>query len=610
MMRINLSFAFLLLSSIACAQTLCEDGYAGIYPCHNVDLLAHIPPDSIGGASTNEVWGWTDTLFNKEYVLLGMSTGIGFFDISTPTQPEYLGRLPSHTFNSLWRTLRTYGDYMYVGSEATGHGLQVFDLTELRDVINPPQIFSESAWYDDFGKCHTLVIDEEHGYLIACGTNTYLGGPHIVNIQNPLVPTLVGGYDGKGYTHEAQVITYNGPDADYTGKTILFCYNGSPATLLVIVDITDPTDIHFISDTSYPQPQYCHQGWLTPDGAYLLMDDELDEMDNGYTNTRTLIWDMHDLDAPLYMGQHDGSTAAIDHNQYIIGNLAFQSNYTAGLQILDVTNIADTTLKQVAYFDHYPWDNSTAFDGEWMNYPYFESGVVALSDLYNGMFLVRPNLIQLDYPNTICANGTFEFDIVLAEGFAGPYALEIEGLPLGAIVDFNTQNIIAPDTIHVIISSIVEFDNDLLLNITVSGAHFSYSRSLSAVLQQPTEWYEDADGDGFGQPFWSMYSCTQPEGTSTLTTDCEDNDPTIYPGAPGTADGVDNNCNNEIDPSEEYFCADLDGDYIITVNDLIIMNGELGCDDDDCIGDLNNDGFVNATDFLILLADFGEPCLP
>ena len=191
-MRLVILLLFLFPASFM-AQTLCEDGYAGEYPCQNVDLLAHVAPETIGGASTNEVWGWTDPLDGTEYALLGMSTGVGFFDLSTPTQPIYLGRLPSHTSNSLWRTLRTYQNYLFVGSEASGHGLQVFDLTLLRNVINPPLVFAETAHYNQFGKCHSLVIDENSGYLFACGTNTYSGGLHVVNIQNPLAPVIAGG---------------------------------------------------------------------------------------------------------------------------------------------------------------------------------------------------------------------------------------------------------------------------------------------------------------------------------------------------------------------------------------------------------------------------------
>ncbi|MFM1998450.1 MAG: hypothetical protein RL204_397, partial [Bacteroidota bacterium] len=261
------------------AQTPCEAGNAAGYACENIDLWSHVPPTVFGTASTttNEVWGWTDPLDGTEYVLLGASNGVAFFDISNPLEPFYLGLLPTHTSNSLWRTLRTFNNYMFVGSEANGHGMQVFDLTRLRNVANPPENFTEDAHYAGFGKCHTLVVHEESGMLYACGTNTFSGGLHIVNVNNPLAPVLAGSYDLDGYTHEAQVMTYNGPDADYQGDVIVFCYNGNNPANLTIVNATDPSDVTTVSITGYDGSAYCHQGWLTEDGKYLLMDDELDE---------------------------------------------------------------------------------------------------------------------------------------------------------------------------------------------------------------------------------------------------------------------------------------------------------------------------------------------
>ncbi|NIR67130.1 MAG: hypothetical protein GWN61_22100, partial [candidate division Zixibacteria bacterium] len=63
------------------------------------------------------------------------------------------------------------------------------------------------------------------------------------------------------------------------------------------------------------------------------------------------------------------TTAAIDHNQYIKGNYAYQSNYRAGLRILDISNISGASLTEVAYFDIYPANDNPNFNGSWSNYP-------------------------------------------------------------------------------------------------------------------------------------------------------------------------------------------------------------------------------------------------
>ena len=340
----------------------------------------------------------------------------------------------------------------------------------------------------------------------------------------------------------------------------------------------------------------------------MLMDDEIDETSEGYTQTRTLIWDMHDLDNPLFMGSHNGTTEAIDHNQFIIGNLAYQSNYTAGLQIMDVSEIADTLLKQVAGFDHYYVNNATSYDGQWMSYPFFESGIIPCTDIGNGLFLVQPNFIHLAYAPSVCSNADIEIAVALEYGFVGPYAVNVNGLPGGVIATISDTNIEAPDTIIVTLSGLDALMGNLNFVIEVTGEFYSYSRSASVEIETALQRYTDSDGDGFGNSDLVNLACAEIPGTSLIGGDCNDSDATVYPGAPGTSDDVDNNCNELIDPTEINSCADLDGDMIITINDLFIFNGDSGCVGEECVADINNDGLVSVLDLLILIADFGEVC--
>jgi choice-of-anchor B domain-containing protein len=141
--------------------SLCENGFAGIYPCDGYDLIAHISADKLGGSSGNDSWGWTDPQTNKEYALVGLDNGTAFIDVSDPINPVYLGKLPTHTQSSTWRDVKTYNNHAFVVSEASGHGMQVFDLTRLRDVVNPPLNFTEDAHYNGFGSAHNIIINEE-----------------------------------------------------------------------------------------------------------------------------------------------------------------------------------------------------------------------------------------------------------------------------------------------------------------------------------------------------------------------------------------------------------------------------------------------------------------
>lgn len=384
----------------ALTQTQCTTGSAGGYPCNNIDLLAFMPLSSIGGGSGNDIWGWTDPVTGKEYALMGRTNGTAFVDISDPVNPIYLGNLPPHSANSSWRDIKVYEDHAFMVSEAINSGLQVFDLTQLRNAASPPVTFAESAWYGGFLSAHNLVINEGSGYAYAVGTNNCSGGLHMVDIQVPTSPINTGCYSGDGYTHDAQCVIYNGPDTEHQGKEI--CLNSNEDTV-TIVDVTDKASPVQLSRTTYNGVRYTHQGWLTEDHRYFLVDDELDEYYDSH-NTRTYIWDLGDLDNPINIGNYTATTAAIDHNQYIKGNYTFQANYQAGLRILDISDIANANLSEVAYFDIYPSGDSASFNGAWSNYPFFGSGVVVVSGIEQGLFILQPNLSPQAEPSVSIAN--------------------------------------------------------------------------------------------------------------------------------------------------------------------------------------------------------------
>jgi choice-of-anchor B domain-containing protein len=368
----------------------------GPFDARNMDLLAHMPPNTLGGAAdslANDIWGWTDATTAREYVLLGRSDGTAFIDITSPTNPVYLGSLPSYTGTSVWRGIKVYADRAYIVSDHNGaHGVQVFDLTQLRGVT-APTTFSEitAAHYDGITTAHNIAINEQSGFAYIAGSNQAAGGLHIIDVRQT-VPTLAGEFAADGYTHDVQVVNYRGPDAGHAGREIAFAANEDTLT---IVDVTNKSAPSLVARAGYPQSGYAHQGWLTEDQRFFLMDDEYD----GYPprggtihNTRTHIWDVSDLDSPLYNGFFEGSTLANDHNLYIRGSFAFESNYTSGLRVFDLSRLDEGVAREVAFLDSFPPDDANTFDGTWGNYPFFGSGTIAISDRQHGLLLVRLKL--------------------------------------------------------------------------------------------------------------------------------------------------------------------------------------------------------------------------
>ena len=391
----------------------CVDGRAAGYPCKDLDLLASVPADEMAGFPCapllcfNDIWGWTDPVTGVEYVLLGRLDGVAFFDLSDPENPSFVGMLPKTpgSREALWRDIKVVNDHAVVVADFAGrHGMQVFDLSQLRNVTGSPVTFEATALYDAFASAHNVAVNDisDHVYIVgiqdaqrvpsgfACGA-----GPHIVDMSDPAQPAFAGCYNpspGRGYTHDAQCVRYCGPDARYDGKDI--CFSSDEAGV-AITDVTDPASPEELGAFGYPDVNYTHQGWLTEDHRYFFVNDELDEYNQVVSSTRTLIFDVQKLDEPVFAGAWEGPTGAVDHNLYIHEGKLYEANYSAGLRVMDISydgKLSLDAIREVAYFDVYPQSDITYFVGAWGSYPWFGSGIIAVSSMAGGLYILAPSL--------------------------------------------------------------------------------------------------------------------------------------------------------------------------------------------------------------------------
>ena len=390
------------IKSITGNKIPCEGGYAGDYPCKGVDLYSFVSPQDMGGLELNDIWGWTDPQTGKEFALVGLLNGTSFVDVTDPVNPVVLGLLPTHTVSSIWRDIKVYKNYAYIVSERAGnHGVQIFDLTLLRDVTEFTT-FSETSHYDKVGSAHNIFINEKSGFAYVVGTSSatnpeYVcnGGSHIMDLSDPINPVFAGcfshkgtGRSGTGHTHDIQVVIYGGSDSDYVGNEIAFSSN---ETAISIADVTDKSNPIIISkfEVTNPGKQYIHQGWLSKDQKYFFVVDELNEV-NGLDDTQnTLIFDVSDLDNPKLVSMYISSLTTIDHNNYVVDSLLYQSNYSAGLRILNIRDPLHPG--EVAFFDTYPAGDIIDFVGSWSNYPFFSSGTIVVSSIEGGLFVLKIN---------------------------------------------------------------------------------------------------------------------------------------------------------------------------------------------------------------------------
>ncbi|HXE56806.1 MAG TPA: choice-of-anchor B family protein [Gemmatimonadales bacterium] len=389
-------------AAIAGGEVHCAEGKATVFDCRQVNLLAVVPVAELGGdpgARLNTVWGWTDPETGREYAIVGRSDGTAFLDVTDPTRPRYLGNLPKtpEAPATVWREFKVMHNHVYIVSDgAPKHGMQVFDLTRLRRV-RTPQTFTPDFHYTGVSSAHNVAVDSATHTVFITGANaggeTCGGGLHMVDARDPKHPTFLGcfqdmgtGFAGTGYSHDVQCVIYQGPDTRYTGREICF---GGNETALSIADVTDKQNPKAIGRGTYPNFGYIHQGWLTEDHRFFYVNDELDELQGKAPNgTRTIIFDVSKLDEPVVAGEFIGTTKATDHNLYIRGDRMYQSNYEAGLRVIDIKDRVNP--KEVGYFDVVPvGENGPGFGGTWNNYPYFKSGTILVTSAREGLFLLR-----------------------------------------------------------------------------------------------------------------------------------------------------------------------------------------------------------------------------
>ncbi|KAJ3958328.1 hypothetical protein N0V92_005091 [Colletotrichum tropicale] len=387
------------------------------FRCHNADLhsfLSHAAlGDELGEGSSS--WGWTSD-DGREFVAIGQYQGTAFAEINSDGKLIYLGRLPQYSVPSEWREIRSYKHFMVIGSEAVGHGIQIFDMKKLLD-IDPASPVTFDAKADltshfnallPLGRAHNVVVNEELSYGVAVGAQPRndticASGLNFFDLTNPADPISLGCASGDGYVHDAQCLVYRGPDKRFEGRDICYGYNEDTLT---IYDVTDKANVtNIISRISYEGASYTHQGWVLDvnNQEFLVLDDELDEVrgngpgGDGYPVS--FFWDIRDLTAPKQTGFFKSPTKAIDHNQYVIDNYIYQSHYGAGLRVLDASSIpSDPTgagVCEAAWFDIYPEDDDmegggyVGFVGTWSSYAYFPSGYIFINTIERGAFVVK-----------------------------------------------------------------------------------------------------------------------------------------------------------------------------------------------------------------------------
>lgn len=404
----------------------CVNGLADIYECNNIDLVAHIPLNQFGTSPNegNDIWGHIDLNTGKEYAIMGVRNGVSVFDVSTPDSPVEVGSIPGE--DALWRDIKVYQyfdsalgiwqAYAYVTIDGpNSNGLTIVDLNQLPEKItlaelNDTVVKTHNVYISNVDYSFNFALPNTSAILQLIGSNKNgglfnnydLSSPGTVN-QLTQTPSA-NDPSGRQYTHDGTSLVVSDSRKDVE------CINSSNPNCTVFVDfnedrmniwdITNTDSVSKLSSVTYDNPQYVHSGWWSEDRKFVFVHDELDEAYNGI-NTTLRVFNIESLKNPVEVGSWVGETAAIDHNGFVRGNRYYMSNYERGLTVLDITDPA--TPVEVGSFDTYPVSDNTNFNGAWGVYPYLPSGLILVSDMNSGLYILRDNTKQSD-------QGSLSFD--------------------------------------------------------------------------------------------------------------------------------------------------------------------------------------------------------
>lgn len=345
---VALSLLLLSLSSPCLAQS----GIA------NVTLLAHL--DNHQGYS--DCWGYRAP-DGREYAILGAWEGTSIIETTDPANAVERAFIPGPF--SQWRDMKTYQQYLYVVNESSNE-MQIIDLSGL------PQVATLVAVYPGFAsEPHNIYIDVAAGVLYGIEDFNAASPVRILSLADPVRPAELA-ILGPGLGTDAH-------DA-FAQNGILYVAEGVNRTM-GFFDVSDPTAPRLLRRLNFPNAGYVHSSWVTPDQRYMITAEE--------TAQRTLkLWDIQSLNDIKLVGEYLGGSQ-LAHNPFILGDFAYISHYQSGLKIID---IADPRAPiEAGSYDTHPQNEQPGFAGAWGTYPYTQHGVVYVSDIQAGLFVVKFN---------------------------------------------------------------------------------------------------------------------------------------------------------------------------------------------------------------------------
>jgi choice-of-anchor B domain-containing protein len=353
------------------------------YPSQNINLISMIHPNNgssgIGsdGRRYSGSWGWHQTSLNKEYAIVGSSSGTYFIDVTVPASPTVCAFVPGKA-GCTWREMKTYQNYCYIVSDdAAPNRFQIIDMSTLPATVT---VVHDATTY--FERGHTIWIDQNKMYI---GSTTYTSGFQSMNVYSlatPTAPVLLRSLsqDYPSISHVHDMYVRNDTVFASCGYQGLYIYKFN----------SNNTFTQLGSYTGYTGSAYNHSSMLTQDGKYLFF---CDEVPTAQPMRFVNVQNLSNIQPTQTLIPHPGTTP---HNPYLMGNnRAIVSCYQDGLYIYNIATPGNATI--AGFFDTHPQGGFNVsnyfgqdYRGNWGAYPYLPSGIIIAQDMQNGIFILDP----------------------------------------------------------------------------------------------------------------------------------------------------------------------------------------------------------------------------
>ena len=324
----------------------------------------------------NEVWGIVAN--GTEYAIIGSTAGTHFIDVTDPTSPEEIILIEGGTNGPaiIHRDFHDLNGFLYVvadeGSEST---LQIMDLSFLPDSV--PVVYDSNQF---IRRSHNIFIDTDAEIMYSCisaGEDLAFAPLRLFDISDPFSPQVIRAFFSIGGFNLRQI-----HDAFVRNDT---AYLNAGPDGFVVADFSDPSNpigLASLTPNDYPQAGYNHSGYLSEDGTTYYMADE----DHGFDIKVLDVTQFPDL--PVIDTIDAGSTSpfSIPHNQIIHNGFLYGSYYYDGLQVWDIRD--PQNIERVLYYPTSNIPHRASFEGAWGVYPFLPSGIILVSDMQEGLFVI------------------------------------------------------------------------------------------------------------------------------------------------------------------------------------------------------------------------------